>query len=270
MAAPKLGNAEKRSIARHMAVQAMYQHQMNETGFLQLLMEFRPEDDVEQEDQQMNAERWAADFSYFQLLLEQAIEEHDSLRDTIKPLLDRAWGSLDPVERSILLVCSSELKNQLEMPFRVVVNEAVELAKDMGAEDSFKYINGVMDKLSQDYRRFEVAAVRESKPASSKPAAEKPASKQASKPQRPARPKPGITIKPKSDAKTGAGRSSSKPTYGAKASPVEKSESKYPPRPARPAKPAAKSEYGSASKAEENPKAKPSLYNPKPRTDRRD
>lgn len=160
MAAPKLGNAEKRSIARHMAVQAMYQHELNGTGITQLLIEFRPCDDVDEEDQQMNAERWAADFGYFQKLLEQSFEQHDALRDQIKPLLDRAWGSLDPVEQSILLVCSGELKNQPEVPFRVVVNEAVELAKDMGAEESYKYINGVMDKLAQDYRRFEVAAHR--------------------------------------------------------------------------------------------------------------
>jgi N utilization substance protein B len=158
MASPKLGNAEKRSIARHMAVQAMYQHELNNTGITQLLVEFRPVDEADEEDQQINAERWAADFSYFQLLLEQTFDQHDELRDTIKPLLDRAWGSLDPVEQSILLVCSGELKNQMNVPFRVVVNEAVELAKDMGAEESYKYINGVMDKLAQDYRRFEFSA----------------------------------------------------------------------------------------------------------------
>lgn len=160
MAAPKLGNAEKRSIARHMAVQAMYQHELNGTGITQLLIEFRPTDEADEEDQQINAERWAADFPYFQKLLEQTFVQHDELRDQIKPLLDRAWGSLDPVEQSILLICSSELKNQMEVPFRVVVNEAVELAKDMGAEESYKYINGVMDKLAQDYRRFEVAALK--------------------------------------------------------------------------------------------------------------
>ncbi|MDD9892626.1 MAG: transcription antitermination factor NusB [Gammaproteobacteria bacterium] len=160
MAAPKLGNAEKRSIARHMAVQAMYQHELNGTGITQLLIEFRPTDEADEEDQQINAERWAADFPYFQKLLEQTFAQHDELRDQIKPLLDRAWGSLDPVEQSILLICSSELKNQMEVPFRVVVNEAVELAKDMGAEESYKYINGVMDKLAQDYRRFEVAALK--------------------------------------------------------------------------------------------------------------
>ena len=141
-----------------MAVQAMYQHELNGTGMTQLLIEFRPVEDVDEEDQQMNAERWAADFGYLQKLLEQTFAQHDELRDAIKPYLDRAWGSLDPVEQSIFLVCSGELKNQMEIPFRVVVNEAVELAKDMGAEESFKYINGVMDKLAQDYRRFEVAA----------------------------------------------------------------------------------------------------------------
>lgn len=270
MAAPKLGNAEKRSIARHMAVQAMYQHQMNETGFLQLLIEFRPQDDAEEEDKQMNAERWAADFDYFQLLLEQAIEEHDSLRETIKPLLDRAWGSLDPVERSILLVCSSELKNQLEVPFRVVVNEAVELAKDMGAEDSFKYINGVMDKLSQDYRRFEVAAVRDSKPATPKVAVDNPESKPAGKPQRPARRQPGITIKPKFDVK--AESAAAEPAKKSASWPARKPENKPQNRPqSKPQnsygrKPASTDQRSS----EEQPKAKPSLYNQKPRTDRRD
>lgn len=158
MSSVKLGKAEKRSLARHMAIQAMYQHELNGTGLIQLLVEFRPQDEPAEEDEDMNALRRLADFAYFQTLLEQTLEQADALRDQIRPLLDRAWGSLDPVEQSILLVCSSELKNQPEIPFRVVVNEAVELAKDMGAEDSFKYINGVMDKLSKDYRRFEVAA----------------------------------------------------------------------------------------------------------------
>lgn len=158
MASVKLGNAEKRSLARHMAIQAMYQHELNGTGLIQLLVEFRPQDEPFEEDEQMNELRRLADFAYFQTLLEQTLEQAEALREQIRPLLDRAWGSLDPVEQSILLVCSSELKNQPEIPFRVVVNEAVELAKDMGAEDSFKYINGVMDRLSKDYRRFEVAA----------------------------------------------------------------------------------------------------------------
>lgn len=158
MATAKLGNAEKRSLARHMAVQAMYQYELNGTGITQLLVEFRPQDEPSEEDAEMNALRRLADFDYFQTLLSQTMEQEVALRDQIRPLLDRAWGSLDPVEQSILLVSSCELKNQPHIPFRVVVNEAVELAKDMGAEDSYKYINGVMDKLSKDYRRFEVAA----------------------------------------------------------------------------------------------------------------
>lgn len=158
MASIKLGNAEKRSLARHMAVQAMYQYELNGTGLMQLLVEFRPQDDPSEEDAEMNALRRLADFDYFQRLLEQTMNEEDALRDQIRPLLDRAWGSLDPVEQSILLISSCELKHHPEIPFRVVVNEAVELAKDMGAEDSYKYVNGVMDKLSKDYRRYEVAA----------------------------------------------------------------------------------------------------------------
>lgn len=141
-----------------MAVQAMYQYELNGTGLIQLLVEFRPQDDPSEEDAEMNALRRLADFDYFQGLLEQTMNEEDALRDQIRPLLDRAWGSLDPVEQSILLISSCELKHHPEIPFRVVVNEAVELAKDMGAEDSYKYVNGVMDKLSKDYRRYEVAA----------------------------------------------------------------------------------------------------------------
>jgi N utilization substance protein B len=88
-----------------------------------------------------------ADAEYLDQLLNGAIAEAESLKSSIAPALDRAVTALSPVERGILLLAAWELKHSPEIPFKVVINEAVELAKAYGGTDGYKYVNGVLDKL---------------------------------------------------------------------------------------------------------------------------
>jgi N utilization substance protein B len=93
-----------------------------------------------------------ADAKYFARLLQGTIEEAAALEQVIAPALDRKLKELSPVERGILLLAAFELKNAAEIPYRVVINEAIELAKEFGGTDGHKYVNGVLDKLVSELR----------------------------------------------------------------------------------------------------------------------
>lgn len=97
-----------------------------------------------------------SDAALFQTLLRGVVREGDALRAEIEPYLDRPFGELSPVERAILLLATFELAAQPETPYRVVLNEAVELAKDYGGTDGYKYVNGVLDKLAPQLRPAEL------------------------------------------------------------------------------------------------------------------
>jgi transcription antitermination protein NusB len=93
-----------------------------------------------------------ADAKYFARLLQGTIEEAGALELLIAPKLDRKLKELSPVERGILLLAAFELKNAADIPYRVVINEAIELAKEFGGTDGHKYVNGVLDKLVSELR----------------------------------------------------------------------------------------------------------------------
>ncbi len=101
-----------------------------------------------------------ADAEHFDLLLHGTIRDVDSLRSEIVPLIDRAIDQLSPVEHAALLIGAFELKHHIEIPYKVVINEAVELTKSFGGIDGHKYVNGVLDKLAASLRETEVAASR--------------------------------------------------------------------------------------------------------------
>ena len=90
-----------------------------------------------------------ADVDYFKTLLTDIAAQETKLLETIEPLLDRPLQEIDPVERAILLVGTYEMMHRLEVPFRVVINEGVELAKEFGASDSYRYINSILDGLAK-------------------------------------------------------------------------------------------------------------------------
>lgn len=101
-----------------------------------------------------------ADAEHYDALLHGSIREVASLRAVISPHLDRPIVELSPVEHGVLLIGAYELAHHVEIPYRVVINEAVEVAKSFGGTDGFKYVNGVLDKLGVDLRPDESAARR--------------------------------------------------------------------------------------------------------------
>lgn len=101
-----------------------------------------------------------ADLSHYRALLHGAVRDAEVLRVKFTPFLDRALSELSPVEHAILLISSYELSTHVEIPYKVVINEAVELAKSFGGTDGFKFVNGVLDKLAAEVRADEVQAFR--------------------------------------------------------------------------------------------------------------
>ncbi len=99
-----------------------------------------------------------ADFAHFDQILHGAIRESAELRARFLPHLDRKLEELSPVEHGVLLIGSFELIHLVDVPYRVVINESVELAKSFGGTDGYRYVNGVLDKVAAEVRAAEVAA----------------------------------------------------------------------------------------------------------------
>jgi transcription antitermination protein NusB len=99
-----------------------------------------------------------ADHEHLDAILHGVIRDSEALSADLTPCLDRPIDQLSPVERAVLLVAAYELKNHVDIPYRVVINEAVELAKTFGGADGYKYVNGVLDKLSAKLRVAETQA----------------------------------------------------------------------------------------------------------------
>jgi len=137
----KGGTAGARSRARELAVQALYQHQINERGVDELIGQFRERQEFNRVDQE-----------YFEESLRNICGNSASLDKTILEFADRPLEQLDPVERAILLQGVHELKSRTDIPFRVVINEAVNLAKTFGSIDGHKYINAVLDRAAARLR----------------------------------------------------------------------------------------------------------------------
>lgn len=134
-----------RSKARRCALQALYQWQMAGQDLGDIESQFVNEQDL-----------GGADLSYFSELLRSIPRQTTELDEQYRPFLDRAVDELDPIELAILRIGAYELMRHPEIPFRVVINEAVELAKTFGADQSHRYINGVLDKAARELRAIEI------------------------------------------------------------------------------------------------------------------
>jgi N utilization substance protein B len=133
-----------RSIARKLAMQALYQWQMTAHEANDLTRQF-----VESE------EFAGADREYFEELLRGCIKDKDQINAAITPFIDRPLEQLDPVETAILMMGMFELRSRIDVPYRVVINEAVDLAKRFGATDAHKYVNAVLDRAAKEIRAAE-------------------------------------------------------------------------------------------------------------------
>lgn len=130
--------------AREFALQGLYQWQ---------LAKAEPDTIAKQLAEAKGFEKLDAD--YFRALLHGAVRDAAELEQAIAPCLDRSFAALSPVERGILLLAAFELRHQPEVPYRVVINEAVELAKEYGGTDGYKFVNGVLDRLAVRLRAAE-------------------------------------------------------------------------------------------------------------------
>ena len=141
--------SKARSNARKNVVQALYQWQMTGTSVIEIERQFSESDRLK------NVQR-----SYFSELLRGVPKELAAIDDALKMFVDRPVEKIDPVERAILRMSIFELFHRLDIPYRVILNEAVSLSKLYGAEDGYKYINGVLDKIAHRYRSTEVTKSR--------------------------------------------------------------------------------------------------------------
>jgi N utilization substance protein B len=139
--------AAERRKARHYGMQALYQWHMAGAALSDIEAEFRSDYDFSQ-----------VDLDYFQALLHDIPAQVDELDEALAPLLDRKLDALDPIERTLLRMGMYELTQRIDVPYKVVINEQVALAKKFGATDSHKYVNGVLDKAARQLRKVEIDA----------------------------------------------------------------------------------------------------------------
>ena len=135
--------------ARHFAVQALYQWQMAGANLIAIEAEFRVDNDMSK-----------VDMEYFNDVLHGIPREKQRIDEKIAPLLDRRVDEMTPVELAIVRLGAYEMIYRVDVPYKVVINEAIELTKKFGATDGHKFINGVLDKLAQRERQVEIRGPR--------------------------------------------------------------------------------------------------------------
>jgi N utilization substance protein B len=141
-------SSRARSLSRRLALQALYQWQMTGQSFAELRNQYATDEGYAE-----------VDAEYFQLLLQGIVEGAPALDAMLGDWLDRPVAQLDPVEHAVLLIGLEELRAHLDVPYRVVLNEGVELAKKFGATDGHKFINAVLDRAARQLRAAEQQAL---------------------------------------------------------------------------------------------------------------
>jgi N utilization substance protein B len=144
--------SQARTNARRSAVQALYQWQMTGQNLSEIERQFLEEERLK------NAQK-----SYFTELFYGVPKNLTAIDQALSEFVDRPVDKIDPVERAILRIGVYELMHRLDMPYRVVLNEGINLAKDFGADGSHRYVNGILDKVAQKQRPLEIKAKSEGK-----------------------------------------------------------------------------------------------------------
>lgn len=143
----KAANVSPRHRARELAMQGIYQWRVSGSEGTDIEKHMQTEKNLGRYDKSM-----------YVRLLRGAIAQHDDIEALLAPHLDRPLADLSPVEFAVLLLGAFELSQQIDVPYKVVINEAVEIAKTFGGTDGHKYVNGVLDKLAPQVRAVEFAA----------------------------------------------------------------------------------------------------------------
>ena len=135
-----------RTQSRRVAMQAIYQWQMTNEEIPQIIKQFNEDGLLE-----------GLEFDLFKELLTEVSNSAECLDALYADYLDRSVARIDPVERAIMRMGVYELQSKIEIPYKVIINESVELAKRFGAEESHKYVNGILDKVAKQLRSAEMA-----------------------------------------------------------------------------------------------------------------
>lgn len=133
--------------ARFYALQAMYEWQINQTPIADLEANFL-----------IHQIKKKTDIEYFKELIHAVPKNFDDLDTQMKPFLNRPFNELDPIELAILRLGIYELQHRLDIPYRVSINESLELTKKFGSVEGFKFVNGVLDQVARKLRKPEVEA----------------------------------------------------------------------------------------------------------------
>ena len=141
---PRGTGSRARSLARKLAMQSLYQWQLTQQPAVEIKQQVLESDDSA-----------GVDEDHFVELVTQVIARHEEITTALKPFVDRPLEQLDPVEAAILMIGMYELQRRLDIPYRVVINEGVDLCKRFGATDAHKYINAVLDRAAREIRAAE-------------------------------------------------------------------------------------------------------------------
>ncbi|MFI3219918.1 MAG: transcription antitermination factor NusB [Methylococcales bacterium] len=144
--------SQARTNARKAAVQALYQWQMTGQNLSEIERQFLEEERLKD-----------AQKSYFTELFYGIPKNLELIDEALSEFVDRPVDNIDPVERAILRIGTYELIHRLDMPYRVILNESINLAKCFGADGSHRYVNGILDKIAQQKRAIEIQAKAQSK-----------------------------------------------------------------------------------------------------------
>jgi len=136
---------QARSRARRRALQAVYAWQLSQSPIEKVIDQFRNEQDME-----------VADLDYFEALVRGVAQFADELDAGLSRFIDRGIAQVDPIERAVLRIAAFELQHRLDVPYRVVINEAIETTKRFGADHGHTYVNGVLDHAAAEWRAAEM------------------------------------------------------------------------------------------------------------------
>lgn len=131
--------------ARKLALQSLYQWLMAGTALSDIEAQFSAANNMDK-----------VDGEYYRKLLYGVPKDLAAIEEALTPLLDRPIQSLNPIELSILRLCTFELFHCMEIPYRVILDESVSLAKAFGSQDGHRYVNGVLHNLAQTVRKIEI------------------------------------------------------------------------------------------------------------------
>ena len=141
--------AKGRSNARKKAMQALYQWHMSGNDLAEIEAQFHQEQNMEK-----------VDVEYFNALLHEVPTQVNSLDELIAKYSDRTDSELDPIEQTILRLSTYEIKNRIDIPYKIIISESLTLSKLFGSDKSHAFVNSVLDKLAKELRKVEINSVR--------------------------------------------------------------------------------------------------------------